>query len=161
MRGASVFYPALSTDSQNNLVVLYGSSSSTKFPDLEVVGQLSTMAPNTVSQAAVIVAGTAADLTGRWGDYSWAATDPATPNTFWVSGEYRTVGAVSGGGRYRVYAESAFAGAALTVVAVPLGDTDQTLFKNFINKWQAGGVSDLIAGLQQVAKQIDDQNALG
>ena len=96
LRGASVFYPALSTDSQNNLVVLYGSSSSTKFPDLEVVGQLSTMAPNTVSQAAVIVAGTAADLSGRWGDYFWAATDPATPNTFWVSGEYRTVSLFQG-----------------------------------------------------------------
>jgi len=94
--GTSVFYPALSTDTQNNLVVLYGSSSSTKFPDLEVVGQLSTMAPNTVSQAAVIVAGTAADLSGRWGDYFWAATDPATPNTFWVSGEYRTVSLFQG-----------------------------------------------------------------
>ena len=43
----------------------------------------------------------------------------------------------------------------------PIGDTDQTLFKDFINKWQAGKVSDLAAGLQQVAKQIDDQNALG
>ncbi len=43
----------------------------------------------------------------------------------------------------------------------PIGDTDQTLFKNFINKWQAGGVADLAAGLLQVAKQIDDQNALG
>jgi two-component system OmpR family sensor kinase len=43
------------------------------------------------------------------------------------SGEYTTVGAVSGSGRYRVYASSTFAGAALTVVAVPLGDTEQTL----------------------------------
>src|SRR2546421_485275 len=43
------------------------------------------------------------------------------------SGDYRTVGAVSGGGRYRVYAAAAFAGGALTVVAVPLGDTEQTL----------------------------------
>jgi len=96
LTGTAVFYPALSTDLQNNLVVLYGSSSSAKFPDLEVVGQLSTMAPNTVSQAAIIVAGTAVDLSGRWGDYFWAATDPAAPNTFWVSGEFRTVSLFQG-----------------------------------------------------------------
>lgn len=87
--GNAVFYPALSTDSVNNLVVLYGSSSSRKFPDLEVVAQLSTMAPNTLSQAAVIVASTAADISTRYGDYFWAATDPATPLAFWVAGEFR------------------------------------------------------------------------
>ena len=87
--GTAVFYPALSLDSSNNLVVLYGSSSSTKFPDLEVVGQLSTMAHNTLSMASVIVSSTAADISTRYGDYFWAATDPATPNAFWVSGEFR------------------------------------------------------------------------
>lgn len=87
--GTAVFYPALSTDSSNNLVVLYGSSSSTKFPDLEVVAQLSTMAPDTLSQAAVLVTSTAADISTRYGDYFWAATDPSTPNAFWVSGEFR------------------------------------------------------------------------
>jgi hypothetical protein len=87
--GTAVFYPALSTDSSNNLVVLYGSSSSTKFPDLEAVAQLSTMAPDTLSQAAVLVTSTAADISTRYGDYFWAATDPSTPNAFWVSGEFR------------------------------------------------------------------------
>jgi len=43
----------------------------------------------------------------------------------------------------------------------PIGDTDQTLFAAFIAKWQAGKVSDLEAGLRQVADQIDKQNALG
>src|SRR2546425_7450513 len=94
--GAYVFYPALSTDSGNNLVLLYGRSSLSLFPDLEVVGQLPTMAPLTLSSASVLIAGSAADLTGRWGDYFWAATDPATPNTFWVSGEYRTVSLFQG-----------------------------------------------------------------
>jgi hypothetical protein len=94
--GASTFYPAVTTDSQNNLAIVYGSSGSSKLPDLEVIGQLSTMAPNTLSQAALIVASTAVDLSTRWGDYFWAATDPATPNTFWVSGEYRTVSLFQG-----------------------------------------------------------------
>jgi len=94
--GAYVFYPALSTDSSNNLVLLYGHSSLSLFPDLEVTGQLATMAPTTLGQASVLISGTAADLSGRWGDYFWAATDPATPNTFWVSGEYRTVSLFQG-----------------------------------------------------------------
>jgi hypothetical protein len=54
------------------------------------------MAPMTLGQASVLISGTAADLSGRWGDYFWAATDPATPNTFWVSGEYRTVSLFQG-----------------------------------------------------------------
>ncbi len=94
--GAYVFYPALSTDSSNNLVLLYGHSSLSLFPSLEVTGRLATMPPATLGASVLLVAGTAADLTGRWGDYFWAATDPATPNTFWVSGEYRTVSLFQG-----------------------------------------------------------------
>jgi hypothetical protein len=91
-----VFYPALSTDSSNNLVLLYGTSSLSAFPDLEVTGQLGTMSPMTLVQPAVLVTGMAADLTGRWGDYFWAATDPSTPSTFWVSGEFRAVSLFQG-----------------------------------------------------------------
>ena len=94
--GAYVFYPALSTDSNNNLVLLYGHSSISLFPTLEVTGQLATMLPATLAASILLIAGTAADLTGRWGDYFWAATDPATPNTFWVSGEFRTVSLFQG-----------------------------------------------------------------
>ena len=94
--GAAVFYPALSTDSQDNLVVLYGSSSSSQYPDLEVTGQLTTMPTETLAKAVILIAGTAADLSTRYGDYFWAATDPSTPSTFWVSGEFRTVSLFQG-----------------------------------------------------------------
>src|SRR5437016_4085674 len=94
--GDYVFYPALSTDSNNNLVLLYGHSSLSLFPTLEVTGQLATMLPATLAASILLIAGTAADLTGRWGDYFWAATDPATPNTFWVSGEFRTISLFQG-----------------------------------------------------------------
>ncbi len=94
--GDYVFYPALSTDSSNNLVLLYGHSSLSLFPTLEVTGQLATMLPTTLAAPVLLIAGTAADYTGRWGDYFWAATDPATPNTFWVSGEFRTVSLFQG-----------------------------------------------------------------
>src|SRR5205809_7284874 len=43
--GAYVFYPALSTDSNNNLVLLYGHSSLSLFPSLEVTGRLASMPP--------------------------------------------------------------------------------------------------------------------
>ena len=94
--GDYVFYPALSTDSNNNLVLLYGHSSLSLFPTLEVTGQLATMLPTTLAAPVLLIAGTAADYTGRWGDYFWAATDPATPNTFWVSGEFRTISLFQG-----------------------------------------------------------------
>src|SRR2546428_11234051 len=86
--GEYVFYPALSTDSSNNLVLLYGRSSLSLFPTLEVTGRLATMPPATLGASALLIAGSAADYTGRWGDYFWAATDPAAPNTFWFSREY-------------------------------------------------------------------------
>jgi len=49
------------------------------------------MAPDTLSQASVIVTSTAADISTRYGDYFWAATDPASPNAFWGAGEFRQV----------------------------------------------------------------------
>jgi len=94
--GAYVFYPALSTDSSNNLVLLYGHSSISLFPTLEVTGRLASMPPATLAASVLLVAGTAADYTGRWGDYFWAATDPSTPSTFWVSGEFRTISLFQG-----------------------------------------------------------------
>src|SRR5438093_13667210 len=54
--GEYVFYPALSTDSSNNLILLYGHSSLSLFPDLEVTGQLTTMPIETLSKAVVLVA---------------------------------------------------------------------------------------------------------
>src|SRR2546426_3529685 len=94
--GAYAFYPALSTDSSNNLVLLYGHPSLSLFPTLEVTGRLATMLPATLAASVLLIAGTAADYTGRWGDYFWAATDPSTPNTFWVSGEFRTISLFQG-----------------------------------------------------------------
>jgi multiple sugar transport system substrate-binding protein len=38
-----------------------------------------------------------------------------------------------------------------------IGQADQDLMASFMEKWQAGKVSDLQAGLDEVAKQIDDQ----
>lgn len=41
----------------------------------------------------------------------------------------------------------------------PIGSADQDILAAFAEKWQAGEVTDLAGGLQQVASQIDDQLA--
>jgi hypothetical protein len=38
-----------------------------------------------------------------------------------------------------------------------IGSTDQNLLSDFAERWQAGDVADLQAGLQAVAQQIDDE----
>jgi hypothetical protein len=89
--GAYVFYGSVSMDSSNNIVLVYGESSSSIYPSLEVTGQLALGPVGSLGAAATIAAGTAADLSTRYGDYFWAATQPKTPNTFWVSGEFRQI----------------------------------------------------------------------
>ncbi len=91
VKGAYVFYGAVSLDSTNNVVVVYGESSSSIYPSLEVTGELSTAPAGSLGTAQTIAAGSALELSTRYGDYFWAATQPKTPNTFWVSGEFRQV----------------------------------------------------------------------
>ena len=46
-----------------------------------------------------------------------------------------------------------------TTPVTAAGSANQELFNSFVDKWQAGRVSDLQGGLDGVAKQIDDQLA--
>ena len=89
--GASSFFSAVSTDTSNNLVVMFETSSSTLYPSLLVTGQLTSAAPETLAPSRTVQAGSAVDRTGRWGDYYRAATQPGATSTFWVSGGYRTI----------------------------------------------------------------------
>jgi hypothetical protein len=91
IKGAYVFYGAVSLDSNNNLVMVYGESSLSIYPSLEVTGELATASAGSLGSAQTIAAGSALELSTRYGDYFWAATQPKTPNTFWVSGEFRQV----------------------------------------------------------------------
>src|SRR5712692_4832485 len=87
--GGSTFYGAASMDSKNNLVVIYATSSLTVYPTLQVTGRLATAPVETLTPSGTLAAGTAADLSTRYGDYFYAATEPNVPSTFWVSGEFR------------------------------------------------------------------------
>ncbi len=94
--GAYVFYGSVSLDSSNNLVVVYGESSLFIYPSLEVTGQLVAGPAGSLGAAQTIAAGSALELSTRYGDYFWAATQPKTPNTFWVSGEFRQISLFQG-----------------------------------------------------------------
>ncbi len=96
IKGAFVFYGAVSLDSSNNLVVVYGESSLNIYPSLEVTGELATAPAGSLASAQTIAAGSALELSTRYGDYFWAATQPKTPNTFWVSGEFRQISLFQG-----------------------------------------------------------------
>jgi hypothetical protein len=83
--GQYVFYPAVSLY-QGTLVVVYGQSSSTVYPSLLFTGKTPS---GTLQTPLILKRGTANDLSGRYGDYFGAATDPSAISTFWVAGEYR------------------------------------------------------------------------
>src|SRR6266849_3200826 len=93
--GIFVFYGSVSLDSSNNLVVVYGESPLSIYPSLEVTGQLA-RAPGTLGAAQTVATGSALELSTRYGDYFWAATQPKTPNTFWVAGEFRQISLFQG-----------------------------------------------------------------
>ncbi|HVH16168.1 MAG TPA: dockerin type I domain-containing protein [Candidatus Angelobacter sp.] len=88
----SCFYGALRTDSQGNLAVIYGFSSSTIYPSLAVTGQAIGDPLNTLKQPLTLIAGTAINqpprFGSRYGDYFGASVDPADQTLVWVAGEY-------------------------------------------------------------------------
>lgn len=96
-KGEYLFFPAVSI-SRGQLALVYGKSSSSLFPSLFATGRLPADLMNSLETPATIKTGTADDLSGRYGDYFGAATDPlSTDNsTFWVSGEYRSSSVNSG-----------------------------------------------------------------
>ncbi|QQG47975.1 MAG: hypothetical protein HY247_04160 [archaeon] len=94
--GAYLFYPAVSLDSSNDLVLVYGTSSGSMYPSLAIADRLSSDAPNTIRNATLIAPGTQPDLSFRFGDYFGASADPSMTSTFWVTGEYRTDAAYQG-----------------------------------------------------------------
>lgn len=94
--GKYLFYPAFAEmPSTKNLLVVFGYSSATDSPGIEVTEQAAADPPNTLESPTIMKAGKApVDLAYscvdacRYGDYFGAALDPSTPNKVWVAGEY-------------------------------------------------------------------------
>lgn len=90
--GQYYYYPALRIDGSGNLVVVYGFSSSIIYPSIAVTGQLTTDPVNSLAASQLLKAGSAADQTGRYGDYFGAGVDPSDTSLVWVAGEYNSAG---------------------------------------------------------------------
>jgi hypothetical protein len=88
--GIYYFYPALRMDSSGNLDFIYGYSSANTFPSLSASGQAVGATIDTLDQPVTLKSGSAADTSGRYGDYFGAGVDPANPNNVWVAGEYHS-----------------------------------------------------------------------
>jgi len=96
--GKYLFYPALRTDTAGSLVVVFGYSSATEYPEIRVATRSVHDPPNTIGTPQVIRAGEGPEASGcpnnsvcRYGDYFGASQDPSDPGTVWVAGEYGTV----------------------------------------------------------------------
>src|SRR5581483_10381630 len=88
--GADSYYPALRPDADGNLHVVFTRSSAATYAGVRVTGRRVSDAPDTLEPSVEVRAGEGAqtDSSGRMGDYSGAAVDPADPHTVWVAGEY-------------------------------------------------------------------------
>lgn len=86
----------IATDKMGNIGLAYNmtrTSSPTKSASLFYTGRLVTDALGVMTQGETEVAtGTAAETSGRWGDYFQMAVDPSDDCTFWFVGSYRPSG---------------------------------------------------------------------
>lgn len=95
--GKYLFYPALRTDADGNLVVVFGYSSASDYPEMRVATRSVHGPPNTIGLPQLIRAGEGPETSGcpnnsvcRYGDYFGASQDPSDPGIVWVAGEYGT-----------------------------------------------------------------------
>jgi hypothetical protein len=90
-KGRYLFYPAVNVDGAGTIVLAYGRSSTSVFPELRALPVDSSGA---AGASAKLVGGTAPNTTGRYGDYFAVANDPSSSTDLWVAGE---IGGGSGG----------------------------------------------------------------
>ena len=81
--------PSIAMDGSGNLALGYNIASSTLFPGLRYTGRLAGDPLGTMPQGeTVIVNGSAASGSNRYGDYAAMCVDPANGCDFWFTGEY-------------------------------------------------------------------------
>jgi hypothetical protein len=83
-KGQHLFYPAASINAAGSIVVDYGRSSSSIFPELDAVAASPT---GQFSKVVRVQTGDAANETTRYGDYFSVAIDPDNQSNAWVAGE--------------------------------------------------------------------------
>jgi hypothetical protein len=92
--GYYAYYPALSIDSQGNLIVGFTESGASEYPSAAAASRAPNDALNTLSHFEILKAGQTSYSGQRWGDYSGAAVDPSS-GSVWVGAEYaKTTGGI-------------------------------------------------------------------
>lgn len=81
------WFPAIYSNQQGSLAVVFGTSSATQRISVNATGRLVNDPLGTMGAIEVLRTATR-DGGGRWGDYYDVALDPTDNSTFWVIGEY-------------------------------------------------------------------------
>lgn len=86
---ASRWMPSIGISATGNIGLAYSVSSSSVYPSLRYTGRKACDPLNTMTEPeTVIIAGTSANGSNRWGDYFAMGTDPSDGETFWFTGAY-------------------------------------------------------------------------
>jgi hypothetical protein len=87
------FMSSVAMDGRGNIGLGYNVVSSSVFPSLRYAGRLANDPPGVLTQGEFTLAnGTAANASGRYGDYSSLNVDPVDDCTLWLTGEHNTSG---------------------------------------------------------------------
>ena len=99
---ANLFYysPALRTDRNNNMTVVFTRSGATEFPSLRYTSHLRFRPLNTVQPSALLAEGRTFSSLGRWGGSFGAALDPSDTRSIWIYGEYKPLASSNQWGTY-------------------------------------------------------------
>ncbi len=86
--GFHYFYPAIMTDTSDNMYLVFNRSSAQECVGIWYSGRPNTEPPNTLQSSVELKAGVASYSQDRWGDYSGIAADPVNAHSVWIAGEY-------------------------------------------------------------------------
>ncbi|HZS10469.1 MAG TPA: hypothetical protein VFD58_36915 [Blastocatellia bacterium] len=84
--GLYYFFPAVATDSSDNVVIVFASANGGEFGSVRYTGRLAGDPANTLQASAVLKTGNLCITGARWGDYFSAAVDPADSTKVWIYG---------------------------------------------------------------------------
>jgi len=79
------FFPAIASDSSNNIGLVMAHASASDFANVRIAGHLTTDAAGTMSSPIQVDVGDDG-YSGRWGDYFDLTIDPVDDRTFWYVG---------------------------------------------------------------------------
>lgn len=87
------FMGSIAMDGDGNIAMGYNVVGASLFPSIRYAGRLSSDAPGRMPQGErSLIDGSAANASGRYGDYSSLDVDPVDDCTFWITGEYNRSG---------------------------------------------------------------------